>query len=148
MQSLDVWIKYSDVSGSLTYTHCPPATPTCQPSKTLPLGFNKNPTLPVWTKAHVSTETTINQARAQSLPRPKQYLQYLRPQASLRLPKLRRCKALRRKLEEAPREGTRSTAMPLAIHEAPLTPQHSTSTCQKNYTLLLMPQEAAMLHPN
>ena len=135
------------MNGSLTYKRWPPSTPICQPSKTLPPGYSKNPTLPVWTGAHVSIETNINQTRAQLMPCSKQHLLYLRPQAFLKLPKLRRCEAPCQKPKEAAREGTRSTAMPRATHGAFLTPLHSTSTCLKVSTIRQVYQEAATPRP-
>ena len=147
MQLLVGWTECFVVNGSLMYKRCPPTTPICQPSRILPPGYNRNPTLPVWTEAHVSTETNINQARAQPMPCLEQHLLYLRLQAFLKLPKLRRCEAPCQKPKEAPREGTRSTAMPLATQGDLLTPLNSTTICRKKSTSYQMPQDTATLHP-
>ena len=144
---MDGWIKCSAVNGSPTYKHCPPTTPTCQPSRTLPPGCNRNLTLPVWTEALGSTETNTNQAPLQPMPRPKQHLQYLRPPAFLRLPKLRRCIPPCLKPKEAPREGTESIAMPLARKETLIPPRHPIPTCPKRSTIRQELQEAVKFHP-
>ena len=150
MQLLVVWTKCYDVSGSPTHRHCPPTTPICQPSKTLPPGFNKNPKLPASTEALATTEISTNHTLAKLMQMSclKQHPLHLCPQAFQKLPKLRKCEAPCLKPKEAPREGTKSTAMPLAIKEALLPPQHPTTTCLKKSTMLQMPQEAVMLHPN
>ena len=150
MQSWDGWIKFYAVNGSPTYKHCPPATPNCQPSRTSPPGFNKNLTLPAWTEALASTEINIspNWVKPMPMPCPKQHLLDLRPQALLKLPKLGRCAAPYQRCNNAPREETKSTAMPLAIIEILLMPPLSTTTCLKKSTSPQMPQEAEMLHPN
>ena len=137
MQLLVVWTKYYDVSGLPSYKRCPPTMPTCQPSETSPLGFNKNLILPAWIEALASIEINTNQDRLKLMPMPcpKQHLLYLRPQAPLKPPKLRRCEAPCQKPKEAPREGTKSTEMPLVDQEALLTPQHSTSRCPKKPTI-------------
>ena len=77
--------------------------------------------------------------------RPKQHLLHLRPRALLTLPKFKKAKTPCQKPKNAPREGTKSTAMPLAVTKTLPTPPHSTTTCLKKST---MPQEAEMLHPN
>ena len=145
-----VWTKCYDVSGSPTYKRCLPTTPICQPSKTLPPGFNKNIKLPVSTEVLATTEISTNQTLVKLMPMlcPKQHLLHLCPQAFQKLPKLRKCEAPCLKPKEAPREGTKSTAMPLAIKEALLPPRHPTTTRLKKSTMLQMPQEAVMLHPN
>ena len=150
MQSWDGWIKFSAVNGSPTYKHCPPATPRCQPSRTLPPGFNKNLILPAWTEALASTETNTspNRGKPMPMPCPKQHLLYLRPQALLGLPTLRRCAAPCQRCNNASREETRNTAMPLATIGILLMPPLSTTTCLKKSNLPQMPQEAEMLHPN
>ena len=142
-----IWIRCSDVNCSPLYRRCPTTTPICQPFRTLPHGFNRNLTLPVWTEALVSTETNINQAPLQPMPRPKQHLQYLRPPAPLRLPKLRRCKAPCLMPKEAPREGTESIAMPRARKETLIPPRHPIPTCPKRSTIRQELQEAVKFHP-
>ena len=143
------WTKCFDVNGLPTYRRCPPTTPTCQPFKTLPRGFKGNLTLPVSTEALASIErnTHQDQLKLMLMPCPKQHLLCPRPQAHLKLPKLRRCEVPCQKPKEAPREGTKSTAMPLAIQGAPLTPLHSTSTCLKESIIRLVHQEAATSRP-
>ena len=150
MQSWDGWIKFSAVNGSPTYKHCPPATPRCQPSRTLPPGFNKNLILPAWTEALASTEinTSPNQVKLMPMLRPKQHLLCLRPQALHKLPNLGRCAALCQRCNNASREETRNTAIPLATIGIPFMPPLSTTTCLKKPPMPQMPQEAEMLHPN
>ena len=147
MQLLVGWTGCFVVNGSLMYKRCPPTTPICQPSRILPPGYNRNPTLPVWTEAHVSTETNTNQAQALPMPCPKQHLLHPRPHAYLKLPKLRKCETPCQKPKEAPREGTRSTATPLAVQEALLTPQHLTRIGPKKFIIRQVPQLTATLHP-
>ena len=90
--------------------------------------IQKNLKLPVLTEVPASTEININQNQVKPMPMPcpKQQLLYLRPQALLKLPKLKRCAASCQKPKGAPREGTKSTAVPLAVQGALLTPLHST----------------------
>ena len=81
-------------------------------------------------------------------PRPKQHLLCLRPQALHKLPKLGRCAALCQRCNNASREETRNTAIPLATIGIPFMPPLSTTTCLKKPSMPQMPQEAEMLHPN
>ena len=150
MQSWDGWIKFYAVNGSPTYKHCPPTTPICQPSRTLPPGFNKNLTLPAWTEALASTEIIISPhwVKPMPMPCPKQHLLNQRPQALLKLPKLGRCAAPCQKYNNASREGTKSTAMPFAVTGTLLTPLHSTTICPKKFTIRQVPQVTVIFHPN
>ena len=149
MQLLVVWTKCYDVSGSPTYKRCPPTTPICQPSKTLPPGFNKNLKLPVSTEVLATTEISTNQTLAKLMQMSclKQHPLHLCPQAFKNLPKLRKCEAPCLKPKEAPREGTESIAMPLARKETLIPPRHPIPTCPKRSTIRQELQEAVKFHP-
>merc|ERR1711873_61769 len=69
-------------------------------------------------------------------------------QALYKLPNLGRCAALCQRCNNASREETRNTAMPLATIGILLMPPLSTTKCLKKSTMPQMPQEAEMLHPN
>merc|ERR1711873_286579 len=69
-------------------------------------------------------------------------------QAFHKLPNLGRCAALFQRCNNASREETRNTAMPLATIGILLMPPLSTTTCSKKSTMHQMPQEVEMLHPN
>ena len=49
--------------------------------------------------------------------------------------------------QNATREKTKSTAMPLVVKEALLRLLHSTKTCPKKCTIRQVPQEAVIFHP-
>ena len=88
-----------------------------------------------------------NQAQIMRTLSPRQHLLHLRPQILFGLPKARRCEVPCRESKKAPREETKSTAMPLAVEKVFLIILHSTKTCPKKSTIRQVPQEAVISRP-